>query len=66
MYLIVAINQNLPNVTQAKYYLLEHFLKNEEINFNIDEYMEVRIDMCNPVWNVTSSKTLTLIHVRMT
>ena len=36
--------------------------KFEAVIFNIDYYMEVRSDLCNPVWNLTPRRTFTKIR----
>ena len=39
---------------------LEHFLKNEVIFFETDDYADVRNNICNQVWNVMSIMALTI------
>ena len=39
---------------------LEHFLKIEVIIFETDKYIDVRNNICNQVWNVTSIMALTV------
>ena len=39
------------------------FWKFEAVIFSIDEYMEVWSNICNPVWDVTSRRTLNLYDV---
>ena len=50
-------NQNQANVSSAKYYMLRAFSENF---FEADNYMDVRNNKCNQVWNVTSIMALTV------
>ena len=52
----------LANVKSVRYNLLRAFPENlQQLSFNIEDYTEVRSDLCNLVWNVTSRRTFTQI-----
>ena len=52
-------NQNQANVLSAKYYMFRAFPE-KVIIFETDNYMDVRNNICNQVWNVTSIMALTV------
>ena len=59
-YLMVAIIKIRLMLHLQSFTYLEHFLKFEVIIFETDNYMDVRNNMCNLVWNVTSRMALTM------
>ena len=59
-YLMVAIIKIRLMLHLQSITCLEHFLKIEVIIFETDDYMDVRNNICNQVWNMTSRLALTV------